>query len=413
MADVGATTVIESYPCTICGCTCDDIRLTTENERVIAAENACTLGVAGLTAIWQQPRAEAWIEGKPATMVAAIDRALEILQVARSPLIYAGVDSPVESQRLTVQIAQRIRGILDSPAFAASPIFPEIGTAACSLGEAKNRADLIVLWNCDPAATHPRLFTHFLLDPTGRFLPLGRPDRTLVVVGNPKLANSMAADEAIDSSPGDDFENLWHLRSLVRDQLAGASDWQKLAERMRAARFGVLVVDESVGPRAIEAAYGLAMALQSTTRFYVIVLRRGGNAAGMQNVVTWLSGAPGPVSFRSPEKNKWGDEFCANRLLSRSAVDVAVLIGGGPWVGLNAQSEVKLSQIPQIIVSSQAASFAQSASVAIPVAPFPISSQGTVFRMDGVALPLPLAIPASVPDEFAVLSQLVARLPPT
>jgi formylmethanofuran dehydrogenase subunit B len=79
---------------------------------------------------------------------------------------------------------------------------------------------------------------------------------------------------------------------------------------------------------------------------------------------------------------------------------------------LNSEAESNLFQIPQIIVSTQAASFAQSATVAIVAAPFPISTAGTIFRMDGISLPLPLAIPTSVPAEFAVLSQFVARLPP-
>jgi formylmethanofuran dehydrogenase subunit B len=219
MVEAGGTNVIESYPCTICGCTCDDIRLRVENGRVIAAENACPVGVAGLTADSLQSNVEAWIDGQSATLAAAIDRTAGILRSAKSPLVYAGVDSTIESQRLAVQIAQRARGVLDSPAFAASAIFPDVGMVTCSLGEAKNRADLVVLWNCDPTVTHPRLLSHYLLDPPGYFRPKGRSDRTLVIVGNAQLANGIQPDDAVQFPHEDDFEQLWQLRSVVRREL--------------------------------------------------------------------------------------------------------------------------------------------------------------------------------------------------
>src|SRR3954468_10961190 len=92
---------------------------------------------------------DALIAGRPASFEDAIARTAEVLRSAHRPLVYGCVDSTVESQRLAVQIAERLGGVFDSAAFAAASIFPSLGTVTCSLAEIKNRADFILLWNCD------------------------------------------------------------------------------------------------------------------------------------------------------------------------------------------------------------------------------------------------------------------------
>ena len=34
-----------------------------------------------------------------------------------------------------------------------------VGEVTCTLGEIKNRADLIIVWRADPIESHPRLFS--------------------------------------------------------------------------------------------------------------------------------------------------------------------------------------------------------------------------------------------------------------
>jgi formylmethanofuran dehydrogenase subunit B len=34
---------IDNVACTLCGCVCDDLRITVEGERVVSAEGACHL----------------------------------------------------------------------------------------------------------------------------------------------------------------------------------------------------------------------------------------------------------------------------------------------------------------------------------------------------------------------------------
>src|SRR5207248_5591877 len=59
---------------------------------------------------------------------------------------------------------------------------PISGESTCTLGEARNRADLVVFWGSNPAESHPRHFERYSVWPAGRWVPRGRADRTVVVV---------------------------------------------------------------------------------------------------------------------------------------------------------------------------------------------------------------------------------------
>ena len=56
-----------------------------------------------------------------------------------------------------------------------------VGESTATLGEIKNRSDLVVYWGSDPLVSHPRHLERFV-DAPGMFVPAGRRDRHLVVV---------------------------------------------------------------------------------------------------------------------------------------------------------------------------------------------------------------------------------------
>ena len=94
--------------------------------------------------------------------------------------------------------------------------FQGVGEVTCSLGEVRNRGDLIVFWGSNPAESHPRHFTRYSLMPKGMFVPNGRKDRTCVIVDVRKTKSAKAADLFIQIHPRKDFEALWVLRALAQ-----------------------------------------------------------------------------------------------------------------------------------------------------------------------------------------------------
>ena len=135
--------------------------------------------------------------------------------VGQDPIIYGLSDTTSEAQRVAVSIGDWIGGCVDtttSVCHGPSGIaFQDVGEVTCTLGEIKNRGDLIIFWGSNPAESHPRHFTKYSLMPKGTFVPRGRKDRYCVMVDVRKTKSAKAADLFIQIKPRKDFEALWAL----------------------------------------------------------------------------------------------------------------------------------------------------------------------------------------------------------
>src|SRR5438128_3092487 len=246
--------VVPDATCTFCGCVCDDMELTVEGHKIIKAKNACVLGKAWFLNHAVEERPVAMIDGQPATLDEAIDRAAQILANSRYPIVYGLSDTTCEAQRVAVAIADRIGGCIDTTTSVchgpSGMAFQGVGEVTCSLGEVKNRADLVVFWGSNPAESHPRHWGRYSPMPRGLFVPNGRKDRTVVLVDVRKTKSAPAADIFLQVKPRKDFEALWALRALVKgldlDPTIGdetgipLEQLRDLAERMKKGKFGIL-----------------------------------------------------------------------------------------------------------------------------------------------------------------------------
>src|SRR3954463_4179436 len=109
-APVSDLRVISDATCTFCGCVCDDMELTVENNHITKAKNACVLGKAWFLNHHIEDRPVATVRGQPVPLEAAIEEAARILAGARYPIVYGLSDTTCEAQRVAVGIAARIGG---------------------------------------------------------------------------------------------------------------------------------------------------------------------------------------------------------------------------------------------------------------------------------------------------------------
>jgi len=108
-------TVVKNATCTFCGCVCDDIELHADDVRIVKTKNACSLGESWFrnhTAERLYP--DALIDGKSATVEAAIEVAATYLTRANMPLVYGLSNVTCEAQREAVHLAELIGGVIDS-----------------------------------------------------------------------------------------------------------------------------------------------------------------------------------------------------------------------------------------------------------------------------------------------------------
>jgi formylmethanofuran dehydrogenase subunit B len=426
----GSSRVVENATCTFCGCVCDDIDLTVEGDRITKAKNACVLGKAWF---FEQHREEsrpaAVLDGRPASVEAAMDAAARLLLEARYPVVYGLSDTTVEAQRIAVEIADLAGACLDtttSVCHGPSGIaFQAVGEPTCTLGEIKNRADMVIFWGGNPAESHPRHFTKYSVTPRGLHVPNGRKDRYVVLVDVRKTPSARAADLFLQVKPGKDFELLWVLRALVKGVAVDPgveaetgvplATLEALVARMKRARYGVFLFGMGLSMtrgKHYNAAALLALArdLNRFTRFLAKPMRGHGNVTGADNVVSWSTGYPFGVSLGRGYPRFNPGEFTTVDLLARGEADAALVIAADPVANFPQEAIDHLKRIPTIVLDPALSETAKIARVAFTTAVYGINVAGTVYRMDDVPIRLRPALPSRYPSDEEVLRGIAQRL---
>jgi len=422
--------VVEDATCTFCGCVCDDIDLTVKDNKIVAAKRACVLGKAWFFNHEIEDRPSCLIRGQAAELSAGIEEAARILTEARYPLIYGLSDTTSESQRVAVGIADWVGANVDTTTSVchgpSGMAFQGVGEVTCSLGEVRNRGDLIIFWGANPAESHPRHFTKYSLMPKGMFIPNGRKDRTCVIVDVRQTKSAKAADIFIQIKPRKDFEGLWTLRALAQgiemdaqlvEEETGQplSVWQDLIDRMKAARFGVIFFGMGLtmtrGKHAnSEALLALTRDMNRYTRFVCKPNRGHGNVTGADNVMAWRTGFPFGVNLARGYPRFNPGEYTAADVLARGEADAAMIVASDPMANFSQPARDHLKTIPYIALDPKETPTTRHAAVAFTVATYGINVPGTVYRMDDVPIPLRPAFDSPHPSDFDILSDIQDRV---
>jgi len=421
--------LFEDVACTVCGCVCDDLKITVEGERIVRAEGACELAEPWLLAQDSRRPAEAEIAGKPVSLAAAIAKSAEILKTAKAPLIYGLSRSSTQGQRQAVRLADALGANIDTTAsLCHAPsimALQQVGESTCSLGEIRHRADLVLYWGSNPAVSHPRHMERYGAFPPGQFVPGGREGRTLVVVDVQPTKTSEQADLFIQVEPGGDFDLLWTLRGLVQglplgdEPCAGQpmSVLRDLAERMKRCRcgvffFGLGLTQRGVGHANVEALLRLVRDLNAFTRFHARRMRVYGDVAGADTVLCWQTGFPFSVNLARGYLRYSPGEYSANELLGRGEVDACLLVGSEGIEPLSASAKEQLRKIPVIVLDYPLADFPILEPPLVPAVKFTtavygIHRPGTAYRMDEIPIPLRAVLKSDYPSDDEVLSAIL------
>jgi formylmethanofuran dehydrogenase subunit B len=422
--------IVEDATCTFCGCLCDDITLEVEGNRITQARNACTLGETWFTADRRELDSICLIDGEARALEDGIERAARILAEAKYPLVHGLCHTTAQAQRVAVSIGDLIGGCIDlsgSAALAASILaLQEIGQVTCTLGEVKNRGDLIVFWCCNPAESHPRHISRYSLEPRGTFVPRGRSDRFCVVVDVRDTKTSELADQFLPLTPGSEFEALWVLRALAKgveldparievETGISLATWQELLDRMKRARYGVIFFSASSSDavdahQMCHAIFALTRDLNANARFVCVPLGDRGNSAGAENVLTWQTGFPWAVNLARGYPRFSPGEYTTAEILGRGEADAALIITGDPMSQLEEKARAHLGRIPTIVVDPAATATTCVATVLFHTGTYGINTTGTVYRTDGVPLPLRSAVASPLPADEEILKKIERRV---
>jgi len=415
--------------CPFCGCLCDDIVLEVEGGEIKRAVNACPISQSKYLHHQAHRLKEPLVGGSPATLEEAVERAAEILKKARRPLIYGLSSTECKAISKAIEVAEETKGILDNTSSVCHGptilALQQVGESKASLGEVKNRADLVVFWGANPSEAHVRHFVRYSVTPKGLYVSQGRRGRKVVVVDVRETRTTKMADRFVKVEPGRDFELLQALRALVRgekllmDSVSGVDlgVLEELAAELASAKFGVIFFGlglTQTGGRHmnIDAAVGLVDELNKKTKFVLTPMRGHFNVAGANTVSTWQTGYPYGVDFSLGYPRYNPGEYTAVDVLARGEADAALIVASDPVATFPLDAAQHLAKIPVITLDQKETPTTRISEVAIPVAAVGIEAEGTAYRMDGIPLLLPKVLepPRGVLSDAQVLELILGAL---
>jgi len=415
---------VTDVACTMCGCVCDDLELKIADERVVAFTPGCSLAESWLLGQNASPAESPQIAGRSAPFEVAVEHAAGILSAAKSPLIYGLSRSSTPGQRAAVRLADQLRAYIDTTASTCHApsimALQTVGESTCSLGEIRNRSDLVIYWGSNPLKSHPRHIERYV-DAPGMFVPAGRSGRHVVVVDSERTPTAEIADTFIAVEPGEDFDLIWAMRACLMglplpDLIAGIprTTIVELVDRLKSCQYGAvffgLGLTKHSAPHAnVEALLRLVTDLNAHTRFVARRMRVPGDVAGADTVLCWQTGFPFSVSFSRGYPRYNPGEYTANCLLERREVDAIVLVGSEGVEKLSTLAQQHLSRIPTIVLDYPSQESLVDATVRFTTAIYGIHRQGTAYRMDEVPIPLRQLIDSPLKADHEVLDAIMRR----
>jgi formylmethanofuran dehydrogenase subunit B len=297
------------------------------------------------------------------------------------------------------------------------------GAPAATLGEVKNRADLVIFWGSNPAESHPRHFTRYSGSAKGRFNPNGRKDRYIILVDVRPTPSVKYADEFIQIEPGYDFEVLTVMRMLINghrpelDKIGGIAveTLEKLVARCKAARLGVLFfgqgITETRGKHQNSLViYQFGKEMSRHSKFLTLPMRGHYNVVGSGNTMCWQTGYPFAVNFGRGYPQFNPGEFSVVDLLKRKEPDAALIVAAEPMDHLPYEAARHLESIPTIVLDPRETLTTKMATVVIPVKHAGVSVEGTAYRMDHIPIRMRAPLTSPWPKDDVPLETIIQRI---
>lgn len=423
--------------CPFCGTLCDDIEVDVDikENKVVEVRNACQIGSKKFFSSnpskhrYEKPLIKENGSLKEVSWDVALDKAAEILAKAKRPLLYGFSSTECEAQSKGVELAEMIGGVLDNTASVCHGpsllAVQDVGIPTSTLGEYKNRADLVVFWGSNPVHAHPRHLGRYSEFIRGYFKKDGRQDRYVVVVDPRNTHTAQIADLYVKVNPSEDYELLNAMRAILRGveldvkEVSGVpiDKIKELVNILKSCKYGVIFfgmgLTQSLSHhRNIDTAVCLTRELNDHTKFSITPMRGHYNVAGANQVFSWNTGYPYSIDFSKGYPRYNPGEFSAVEVLLKDIIDVSLIVASDPASNFPAASVRNLYKHPLIVIDPHETPTSAFADVVLPAAIAGIEAEGTAYRMDGVPLRLRKVkdAPSDLYTDKEILEKLIEKV---
>ena len=404
---------LEGIGCPFCGCSCDDVRVivSDDEKKILEVENACAIG----TEIFLQATNHERItkprirqpDGnvKEISYDEAADYVAKTIMNSKKPLMYGFGSTTCEAQRAAARLMELSGGILDNcasichgPSLMA---FFDNGHPTCTLGEVKNRADVILYWGANPVHAHPRHMARYSTYPFGFFKGNGFLERTVIVVDPRKTDTAGVADYHLQIKQGFDYELFNAFRMVmygheqdIPDMVADVPKQSilEVAKILKEAKFGVcffgMGLTHTKGRNHnVDIAISLMRDLNAVSKWSIMAMRGHFNIAGPNKVWSWTYGFPFCVDLtRGDRAHMNPGETSTIDLAIRDEIDLFINIGTDAAANFPIDAVKHLKKHPWITIDPNLSMAADIADLHIPVGISGVEVSGIVYRMDNVPI---------------------------
>jgi formylmethanofuran dehydrogenase subunit B len=422
------------WTCPFCPLLCDDIEAHVSRDQTIAAPaTQCARLADALTRHDASDNVcSPAVDGAPVSLDTALDAAAAVLAQARRPL-FGGCATDIAGARALYALAAGCGAILDSlhgDALSASTLaLQDRGAFFTTLSEVRSRADLLIVFACQPSAQHPRFYERIASGTS-----MQREIRFVCCDTDPAASqadDTRSTSLLADASPHDVLA-LWSAIAEGRtaesfdDGEGIATALASLMARIAEARYTAFVIEPAELPQPhaallIEALHRIVKAINRTSRAGVLTLGGADGALSVNQTITWLSGFPLRTRVSKPDRPPGTApldhdpyRYRTERLLAAGEADALLWTASfdphPPPSTLDANTPLIVLGTPAL-GSAPDLQTRRAKTIFIPVATPGIDSDGHLFRVDtSVVVPLHAARHVALPTVAFIATHLANAL---
>lgn len=396
--------------CPGCALLCDDVKVKVEGGKIVSTLHACVRGEWALRNANNEFRLTSPFVKKNGKLVKvsfdeALDRAAEIFLNAERPLLWGWSSASVEAQRIGVFLAKRLGAVIDSTSSIChgSSILAgrEAGFRTATLGEVKNRADLLVYWGSDPSHSHPRHLSRYTVVPRGIYTQMGYEQKKLMIIDVRKSRTGKVANQVLEIEPNKDYELISAMRMILKGknfkekEVAGipVKTLNQIIETWKTQQFGVIFVGLGLSMsrgkyRNIEALYKLVQELNEYARFVAIPMAGHYNMVGFNHVATWLTGQPFGIDTSRGVVYSNPGETTGAEIIARDEFDAMLVVASDPLSMMPSPIARKIASKPLVVIDCLENPTTKNADIVLSAAMTGVEAEGTAYRLDSVPIRL-------------------------
>lgn len=411
-----SSTTHHDVTCPFCGLLCDDLTVVANGEELTATENACPKARAAFARTL--PRATPLVDGRAASYEQAVAAAARRLKKSRQPL-FAGLGTDVDGARAALVLAERCGAILDHQHGRATGsgvrVLQTRGQTTTTLGEVRNRADLVVMVGTSINEDFYG-FARRCLRPDDALVPERLARREILHLGPASKAPKQTGVDAQLLACGED--RLLEVINTVRALRAGRPTRAKgrhlklataLAERVEAADYTVFVwAPGQLGTNSdltIEALADLIADINRVRRAAGLALGGNDGAQSVLATAAWHTGYPLQLSYAGDTIDYDPLRYDTARLLAAGTVDLLL------WLSSFNPVAPPKTDVPLIVLGLPGTPLRAERSVFLPVGTPGLDHGGSLMRTDGVvALPLTQLRTTGLPSAAALLTAIAKEM---